>query len=100
MNDDAVDRLERHLGRLLLVGVICSATLLFVGLLISVTNLNPPIAGWILNAGLVVLMATPLLRVVVSVVEYARIKDWFFVLTTLMVLTVLCVSLVIAWEQR
>lgn len=32
MNDEAVDRLEVHLGRLLLVGVICAATLLLVGL--------------------------------------------------------------------
>ena len=100
MNDEAVDRLEVHLGRLLLVGVICAATLLLVGLVLSVTNLNPALADWLLNAGLLVLMATPVLRVVVSVVEYARIKDWFFVLTTLTVLTVLVVSLVIAWEQR
>ena len=48
-----------HLGRLLLVGVICSATLLLVGLLLSVTNLRPALADWFLNAGLLVLMATP-----------------------------------------
>ena len=32
-------------------------------------------------------MATPMLRVVVSIVEYVRIREWFFVLTTLIVLT-------------
>ena len=100
MNDDALDRFEGHLGRLLLVGVICSATLLFAGLLLWVTNLNPAVATGLLNAGLIVLMATPVIRVIVSVVEYARIRDWFFVLTTLAVLGVLLVSLVIAVQHK
>ena len=100
MNDDTLDRLEDQLGRLLLVGVICSATLLFVGLLLSVTNLRPALATGFLNAGLIVLMATPVLRVIVSVVEYARITDWFFVMTTLAVLGVLLTSLVIAVQHK
>jgi uncharacterized membrane protein len=41
-------------------------------------------------------MATPILRVVVSIVEYARARDWFFVTTTLAVLGVLLVSIVLA----
>jgi len=100
MNDDTLYRLEDQLGRLLLVGVICSATLLFVGLLLSGTNLGPALATGFLNAGLIVLMATPVLRVIVSVVEYARIRDWFFVMTTLAVLGVLLTSLVIAVQHK
>jgi uncharacterized membrane protein len=44
-------------------------------------------------------MATPILRVVVSLVEYARMRDWFFVATTLMVLIVLFVTIAVAVGQ-
>ena len=32
-----------------------------------------------LTLGLLVLMATPILRVLVSLVVYVRMRDWFFV---------------------
>ena len=43
-----------------------------------------------------ILMATPILRVVVSLVEYARMRDWFSVSTTLFVFGVLVVTLTLA----
>jgi uncharacterized membrane protein len=46
-----------------------------------------------------ILMATPILRVVVSLVEYARMRDWFFVSTTLFVFGVLLVTLTLALLQ-
>jgi hypothetical protein len=36
----------------------------------------------------------------VSLVEYVRMRDWFFVLTTLAVLTVLLVSVGLAVTER
>ncbi len=45
-----------------------------------------------LNAGLLVLMATPMLRVLLSVVEYVRMGDWFFASTTLAVIAELSVT--------
>ena len=45
-------------------------------------------------------MATPMLRVVVSIVEYVRIREWFFVLTTLVVLTELAVGVLYALTAR
>lgn len=96
MNQDALDRLETHLGTLLFVGVATAASLLLIGLVLWALNATATLATWLLNAGLIVLMATPVLRVVVSIVEYARAKDWFFVTTTLAVLTVLLVSIALA----
>jgi len=48
----------------------------------------------------VMLMATPILRVVVSLVEYARMRDWFFVATTLIVFGVLIVTVTLALLKR
>jgi len=40
-----------------------------------------------------------MLRVVASIVEYARMREWFFVLTTLVVLAELTVSVVVALRR-
>jgi uncharacterized membrane protein len=96
MTDDLINRLEIHLGRLLFAGVACSATLLLVGLILWMTHAAPAAAPAVLNAGLLVLMATPVLRVLVSLIEYVRMRDWFFVMTTLGVLMVLFVSISLA----
>jgi len=50
--------------------------------------------------GLMILMATPLLRVVVSTIEYVRMREWFFVLTTLAVLAELSITMIYALLQR
>lgn len=87
--------LEQRLGRLLATGVIISATLFAVGLAIEIVA-GGTLSTWLLHAGLVVLMATPFARVVVSVVEYVRERDWFFAAATLAVLAVLIATLVVA----
>ena len=97
MTDEAaIGRLEVHLGRLLMGGVLLSAAMLFVGLVLWVAGIAPAFSNRVLAVGLMILMATPILRVVVSLVEYARMRDWFFVATTLFVFGVLLVTLTIA----
>jgi uncharacterized membrane protein len=95
--EHGLTRLETRLGHLLVTGVVVSASALAVGLLIWLFAPSSPIANVLLRAGLFVLMATPILRVVVSVVEYIRMRDWFFVATTLAVLAVLGVTLFYAF---
>jgi hypothetical protein len=95
-DDPAISRLEAHLGRLLLAGVLSAAVLLAAGLALWMAGATPRAADWTLNAGLFVLMATPILRVIVSLAEYARMRDWFFVATTLTVLLVLLVTVLVA----
>ena len=57
------------------------------------------LSAHILAAGLIILMATPMLRVVVSVIEYVRMGEWFFVLTTLVVLAELGASVFYAMRR-
>jgi uncharacterized membrane protein len=96
MNDTDMGRFETLLGRLLLAGVLSSSACLAVGLILSLIRVTPSIANALLTLGLMLLMATPILRVVVSLVEYARMRDWFFVATTLIVLIVLFVTIGVA----
>jgi uncharacterized membrane protein len=96
MTDTPLERLETHLGRLLLGGVVISAACLAVGLVIWMVGGHPTLANGMLATGLVLLMATPILRVVVSLVEYVRMRDWFFVTTTVIVFGVLLVTVTLA----
>ena len=96
---EAFARLERHLGRLLILGVATSAALLSIGLLWSIVAPTGSAAATLLAAGLMVLMATPMLRVLVSLVEYARMREWVFVATTLVVLAELAVGVVFALRR-
>ena len=78
---DALVTLEHHVGRLFTVGVTLSAVLLAAGLALFLFAPGSPAADRCLDAGLLVLMATPMLRVLMSIVEYVRMGDWFFAST-------------------
>ena len=75
-----------------MTGVTASAVCLMLGLLPLLFGSEGEWSDRLLSAGLLILMATPMLRVVVSIVEYVRIREWFFVLTTVIVLTELAVG--------
>jgi len=93
---ESLERLERHLGRLFMIGLSLSAAALVCGLTLFLFAPNAPSRTWFLNAGLVILMATPIVRVMVSVVEYVKMRDWFFVIATLVVLAELSVTMIYA----
>jgi uncharacterized membrane protein len=97
---DALARLESHVGRLFVVGVTTSAAALAVGLAIFLVAPDAPAASQLLNAGLLVLMATPMLRVLLSIVEYVRMGDWFFAGTTLAVIAELSVTVLSALRVK
>jgi uncharacterized membrane protein len=92
MTDDRLDRLETTLGHLLRTGVMSAAACLAAGLIIRMVAGSTPLAGTVLAIGLIILMLTPLLRVIVSLVAYARMRDWFFVSTTVLVFAMLLVA--------
>jgi uncharacterized membrane protein len=96
MSDESIERLEIQLGRMLQAGVLTSAGCLAAGLVVWMSGISPGVAGVLLTAGLLILMATPILRVVVSLVEYVRMRDWFFVGTTVIVFGVLLVTVMLA----
>ena len=89
----AIDELEAQVGRLLYVGVTIASVALAVGLALWFVLGERPFVETLLKGGLVALMLTPLARVVASVIAYIRLRDWFFVVTTLVVFAVL----VTAW---
>jgi uncharacterized membrane protein len=112
--------IELFLGKLLRSGVILAAVVVFAGGVCYVTQarssvpnyktfhaeptslthvpqivrealaLNP--LGWI-QLGLLLLIATPVARVVFSVVGFAMERDWMYVVFTLIVLVTLLYSL-------
>jgi uncharacterized membrane protein len=88
-------KLERLIGTVLRAGVVISSTCLAVGLLLSLAN-GGALAAFLLNAGIVVLLATPLARVVVSTVQYVSQRDWPFAALTFIVLLELVASAVAA----
>jgi Protein of unknown function (DUF1634) len=99
-DESAISRLEVHLGRLLLAGVLSAAAFLAVGLGLWMARIAPHLADQCLAAGLFILMGTPIMRVIVSLAEYVRMRDWFFVFTTLTVLGVLLVTVTYAFLRR
>jgi uncharacterized membrane protein len=92
-DDAAIERLEMHLGWLLRSGVLLATACLAAGLVLTLKSGDTGTAHLLLTAGLVVLMLTPLARVVASFLAYVRLRDWFFASTTAMVIVVL----VAAW---
>jgi len=114
-------RVEQTVGNLLRVGLLIATALVIVGAVIYLHNHasempeyrifrgEPPeltgIPGivafaleWrgrgIIQLGLLVLLATPVARVIFSVVAFALQRDWFYVGVTIVVLGVLLYSII------
>jgi uncharacterized membrane protein len=114
-------QIEVIIGNLLRVGVTLSAVLVFVGGVLylykygavrphyrifrgepEVIRSIPAVVRFalaehsrgIIQAGLLLLIATPVARVVFSVYAFARERDWLYVGVTLLVLAILLYSLV------
>jgi uncharacterized membrane protein len=79
----------------LVIGVLLSAALLAAGLGLWLASPGA-VAHRLLNAGLIALMATPILRVAVSFAEYLRLRDWWFAAVTVVVLLELTITVVVA----
>jgi uncharacterized membrane protein len=116
--DEVIERVERVIARLLRWGVLTSLVLMLSGLLIHFLQggrfLSEPMQFdrdaapqgvalkqifqfnhglGLIVLGLVILILTPLLRVVVSIIAYIIERDVAFVIITSIVLTLLIVSL-------
>ena len=91
----STNRLEHVIGIVLRTGVLASSICLGVGLALSLIDASA-LAPLLLNIGVLVLLATPVVRVLVSIVEYISERDWGFVLLTAIVLAELAASAVAA----
>jgi uncharacterized membrane protein len=99
VSDDALDRLEQRLGVLLTVGITLSAVALAAGLSLWLVRPEDAVVSWLMKIGLFTLMATPILRVAVSLAGYVRMRDWFFVATTIAVFIELTFTVVTALSR-
>ena len=91
----STSRLEHVISIVLRTGVVTSSVCLGVGLALSLVGASAP-AQLVLNVGVIVLLATPVVRVLVSIAEYISERDWGFVLLTAIVLAELAASAVAA----
>ena len=98
MTDDR--SLELAVGRVLRIGITASSIFLGLGLVLTLAGASGAAASTLLKIGLIALLATPGARVVVSIVDYMRERDWLFVLLTLTVLAELLASVVAAIYGR
>jgi len=89
-------RLERVLGVVLRAGALTSTALLAAGLLVAMAAPALALGHGLTSVGLIILIATPVARVVVSVADFAAQRDWLFLVLTGAVLLVLCGSLLVA----
>jgi uncharacterized membrane protein len=96
MRADDARRTELALGRVLTVGTRASTACLAAGLVLTFVVPGARITGILLAIGLMVLMATPVARVVVSIAEFARQRDWKFVIYACIVFALLIGSSVAA----
>ena len=96
MIDVASERLERWLGKILGIGAVTSTTLLALGLVLQLVNRLPNVANDLTHLGLIILIATPVARVVASVVDFTISRDWTFTVLTSLVLVILLGSLMVA----
>jgi uncharacterized membrane protein len=93
--DSDAARLERTIGIVLRAGVMTSSICLAAGLVVSLAG-GARAADLLLHAGVIILLATPVARVLISIVEYVRERDWPFVVLTAIVLVELMASAVAA----
>ncbi len=92
-----MNNLELMIGKVLRSGTIASSTLFAVGLVMTLAGYRAGFARLLLEAGLIILIATPAARVVISIIEYIRERDWLFVALTVVVLLALAASVVAAY---
>ena len=79
------------------IGTWVSVALLTAGMLLWIVSPAGTLAEMMLNSGLVLLMATPVARLVAALVEEIRVREWRFAALGVVVLLLLCGSVVISF---
>lgn len=106
---------NRVVHYLLIIGLVVSVVFILTGLVIALANQQPvphsmvPLgeivsqmvrfeAAGFITLGLLVLIATPVMRVILSAVTFIVEKDWRFTGITLIVLATVLVSIILGKE--
>jgi uncharacterized membrane protein len=89
-------KLEPTIATVLRAGVTLSSACLALGLIVSIVSGHDEPSRILLHVGIIILLATPVARVVVSIVQYVSVRDWTFAALTTIVLIELLASAVAA----
>ena len=89
-------KLERAVGAVLRAGVTISTACMVLGLVATLAAGEGTAARMLLHAGIIILLATPVARVIVSIVQYVMARDWTFAALTTIVLVELAASAIAA----
>lgn len=84
--------LERAIGFVLRAGVVLSTVCLLLGLVATLVLGDTTVPRILLHTGIVILLGTPVARVIVSIVQYTLARDWTFAALTAIVLVELLAS--------
>jgi len=90
-----VEAVELAVARLLRVGVSIAAVLIAAGLGAMLVGLSAVASTRMVTAGLIVLVITPIMRVVAALIVYFRERDVIYTLISLFVLVMLGIGLLI-----
>lgn len=83
--------MERRAAQLLWLCVVTSFACLAAGVALLLAGSGA--SAWLLNAGILVLMSAPFLRVLFSALEFAGARDWPFAAAATAVLAILLASM-------
>jgi uncharacterized membrane protein len=89
----AVNEIEDRFAWVVNTSLLGSSLVLVIGLLLHIVVSNEPLAQRFLRAGLMLLMATPALRILIAVADRVRRRDVQFVVVTAIVIGELCLTL-------
>ena len=87
-----VEAIEMVLARLLRIGSLIAAALLAAGIAAMALG-HTVFAPRLITAGLLVLLGTPVMRVLVAAFIFAKEKDWHFAFFSLVVLCALAAGI-------
>jgi uncharacterized membrane protein len=86
------EAMERAIGLVLRAGVVASSACLALGLAIALATGQHGAALVLLHTGVILLLVTPVARVIVSIGQFASARDWTFMGLTIVVLVELMAS--------
>jgi uncharacterized membrane protein len=95
-----IRKFERELSMMLARGIAVSELVLAAGLAQWALGLWPDSVDGVLKFGLLALMSTPVVRVLATLVEYVRTREWYLAGATLIVTAVLVTTIWIALSIR
>lgn len=98
MPEPELSRLEHQIGRVLRIGVALSAGALAVGLVMALAGIDA--GNTVMRAGLILLMAIPVTRIVASFVDALRRGDKLLSSATAFVLVVMVLTVIYSLNLR